>query len=90
MSVSNCARPAFRHNKPGWYAFHGNHVNKMIKEKTRVIVLGDSIVEGLARYPDIWDLLKPFNNVNCGIRGEFHTESSLEGGPSSLPFSLYI
>ena len=43
----------------------------MIKEKARVIVLGDSIVAGLARYLDIWDLLKPSNTVNCGIREDF-------------------
>ena len=88
MSASNCTRPAFRHNKPGWYGFQRNH--KMIKEKARVIFLGDSIVEGLARYPDVWDLLKPFNTVNCGIRGDSIQNLLWRVDHLSLPVSLRV
>ena len=88
--MSNCTRPAFRHNKPGWYGFHRRHVNKMIKECARVIVLGDSIVEGLGRYPDVWDLLKPFNTVNCGIGGDSIQNLLWRVDHLSLPVSLRV
>ena len=39
----------------------------MIRQLARVAILGHSIVEGLARYPAVWnDHLKLFNTVNCG------------------------
>ena len=61
-----------------------------IKEKARVLVLGDSIVEGLARYPDVLDLLKPFNAVNCGIRGDSNQNLfwRVDHFPFQFPFAL--
>ena len=81
MSVSNCTRPAFRH-KPGWYGFHRNHVNKMIKEQARVIVLGDSL-------PKDWlDIL--MYTVNCGIRGDSIQNLLWRVDHLSLPVSLHV
>ena len=63
---------------------------KWVKEKARVIVLVDSIVEGLARYPDVWDLLKSFNTVNCGIRGDSIQNLLWRVDHLSLPVSLRV
>ena len=51
--------------------FFRKSIYKMIRQQARVAILGDSIVEELARYPAVWnDHLKPFNTVNCGIGGD--------------------
>ena len=68
MSVS---KPSFRENKPGWYACHRSHVNSVIRRQAKVILLGDSIMASLSRYPCVWDRhLQPFNTVNCGVGGD--------------------
>ena len=68
--MSHWTKPVFRDNKPRWYAVHRKSIYKMIRQQARVAILGDSIVEGLARYPAVWnDHLKPFNTVNSGIGG---------------------
>ena len=64
-------KPIFRLNKPKYYAMHRSHVNKTIKTQAKVIILGDSIVANLSRYPAVWDNhLLPFNAINCGIGGD--------------------
>ena len=51
--------------------FFRKSIYKMIRQQAQVAILGDSIVEGLARYPAVWNgHLKPFNTVNCGIGGD--------------------
>ena len=63
-------KPSFR-NKPIWYACHRKQVNQIIKRQARVILLGDSLIANLSRYPSVWDRhLKPLNAVNCGIGGD--------------------
>ena len=54
----------------------------MIRQQARVAILGDSIVEGLARYPAVWNNhLKPFNTVNCGIGGDSIQHLLWSGAP---------
>ena len=68
MSIS---KPSFRENKLGWYACHRNHVNSIIRRQAKVLLLGDSILANLARYPSVWDChLQPYNTVNCSIGGD--------------------
>ena len=87
--MSHCTRPTFRDNKPRWYGLHRKSVNKMIRQQARVAILGDSIVDGLARYPAVWnDHLKPFNTVNCGIGGDSIQHLLWRVGHLSLPQSL--
>ena len=73
--------------------FFRKSIYKMIRQQARVAILGDSIVEELARYPAVWnDHLKPFNTVNCSIGGDTiqhllwrvgHLSISLQGGNRS-------
>ena len=66
----SCLQPAAR-DKPGYYACHRRHVYNAIRSQANVIILGDSIAAGLARYPEVWDLhLKPLHAINCGIGGD--------------------
>ena len=66
----SCLQPAPR-DKPGYYACHRRHVNNATRSQANVIILGDSIAAGLARYPEVWDLhLKPLHAINCGIGGD--------------------
>ena len=53
-----------------WYSLHRRQVEKIINNQAEAIILGDSLVAGLSRYPDIWDLFKPHNVINCGIKGD--------------------
>ena len=58
----------------------------MIRQQAQVAILGDSIVEGLARYPAVWnDHLKPFNTVNCGIGGDSIQHLLWRVGHLSIP-----
>ena len=63
--------PSRERKKLGWF---GNHVityQKVSKEQGEVILLGDSIVEYLSRYPSVWDKhLAPLKAINCGLRGD--------------------
>ena len=68
MSLS---KPSFREKKRGWYAWHRIHVNNTIRRQAKVIILGDSLVANLSRYPSVWDHhFRDLNAVNCGIGGD--------------------
>ena len=61
----------------------------MIRQQAQVSILGDSIVEGLARYPAVWnDHLKPFNTVNCGIGGDSIQHLLWRVGHLSIPYVI--
>ena len=63
--------PSFERRKVGWYGSHVRSYQKVSKEQGEVILLGDSIVEYLSRYPSVWDQhLAPVNAINCGLRGD--------------------
>ena len=63
--------PSFERRKVGWYGSHVRSYQKVSKEQEEVILLGDSIVEYLSRYPSVWDQhLAPVNAINCGLRGD--------------------
>ena len=62
---------AIEREKPGWYGQHVQQYHSAIKQQARVVLLGDSIVANLSRYPNVWDHhLEPLNVTNCGIRGD--------------------
>ena len=64
-------KPSFRDTKLRWYASHRGHIKNIIRGQADVILLGDSLVANLSRYPSVWDhYLKPLNAVNCGIVGD--------------------
>ena len=89
--MPTCSRPEFRENKLGWYACHRQHVNKFTRGQAKVVILGDSLVAGLARYPAVWDLhLKPLNTINCGIGGDRIQHALWRATHLSLPESVRV
>ena len=89
--MSHCTKPAFQDNKPRCYALHRNCAHKMIRQQARVAILGNSIVEGLARYPAVWNKhLKPLNTINSGIGGDSIQHLLWRVGHLSLPPSLRV
>ena len=56
--------------KVGWYAAHQRCCNQVALRQAEVILLGDSLVANLCRYPDVWSRHFKSNVVNCGIGGD--------------------
>ena len=57
--------------KPTWYGEHVRTYRNTITKQAEVVLLGDSLVSNLSRYPNVWDHhLAPLNAINCGIRGD--------------------
>ena len=81
--------PSGHDNKSGWYDIHQKHVNLLLNSKTRLVLIGDSIVAGLSRYANIWrTFFKIFDTLNYGIGGD-HTQHVLWHAENvTLPNSL--
>ena len=56
--------------KHGWRDIHNQHVRLLNKIRPETILIGDSIVRGLSRYPKVWN--NSFNDscLNLGIGGD--------------------
>ena len=53
------------------FAFVSKYAPSCTTKQSRVVLLGDSLVANLARYPAVWDEhLYPLHTVNCGIGGD--------------------
>ena len=64
-------RPMSRPTKPTWYGEHARSYQNANAEQTKVVLLRDTLVTNLARYPAVWDHhLAPLHAVNCGIDGD--------------------
>ena len=63
--------PADRASKPGWMAEHEKHSDIAKSSNANVLLIGDSIIKGLSRYPKIWS--RYFNTMkalNFGVGGD--------------------
>ena len=70
-NTSPTTKPLGRDNKAGWYDIHQRHVAMISRRSPRVILCGDSIIAGLARYSEVWGkYFRPLNAINCGIGGD--------------------
>lgn len=70
-STSPSTTPCGRDNKAGWYEIHAKQVAMIAKRRPSVLLCGDSIVAGLARYSTVWNKhFRSLNTVNCGIGGD--------------------
>ena len=70
-------RPMPRPTKPTWYVEHARSLQNTIAEQAKVVLLVDSLVANLARYPAVWDHhLAPLHAVNCGL-GDDRTQNVL-------------
>ena len=68
---SPATTPCTRDNKPGWHAEHEKHVEIAKTSSANVLLIGDSIIQGLARYPKIWTkYFASLKTLNFGIGGE--------------------
>ena len=57
--------------KAGWFGEHVRKYHNAIKKQAEVVLLGDSLVANLSRYPSVWNQhLAPLNAANCGIGGD--------------------
>ena len=52
--VSPACVPSGRY-KPGWYQEHKNNVGMAKTSSAGLLLTGDSIIKGLARFPKIWN-----------------------------------
>ena len=63
--------PTPRNDKHGWYDQFRKHNLLLNKSKAKLLIIGDSLVSNLSRYPEIWR--KYFSNhgaLNFGIAGD--------------------
>ena len=68
---SPATTPSGRDNKIGWYDTHERHVKLARYSQPLVILIGDSIIAGLSRYPQVWNrFFKPWKALNFGIGGD--------------------
>ena len=59
-------RPTERRNKAKQH-----DLNKLLKpSKAKLALVGASIVNGLQRYPDVWQTFTPLGAINLGIGGD--------------------
>ena len=57
--------------KFNWVEYHRNHCFKIKDSKPNTLLLGDSIVAGLSRYPNVWnEYFAQINALNLGIGGD--------------------
>ena len=57
--------------KSNWIEYHRNHSSMIKDTKPDTLLLGDSIVAGLSRYPNIWnEYFAPINGLNVGNGGD--------------------
>lgn len=68
--MSSAAKPASR-DKDGWDAEHNQNVSLTNNADINVVLVGDSIIKGLRRYPRIWrKYFAPLKSLNFGIGGD--------------------
>ena len=71
MESSLAAVPSGRDSRVGWYDTHEIHVRLAGCSRPSVILIGDSIIAGLSRYPQVWNrFFKPWRALNFGIGGD--------------------
>ena len=61
---------AVKRKKITWYRDFVKGYTTISKEQAEVVLLGDSLVANLARYPAVWDHFSKLKAVNCGIGGD--------------------
>ena len=70
MNPTSTSRPSIPsgRNKPGWYAEHDKHVELAKTSRASVLLIGDSLIRGLARYPKVWNqYFSPIKSLNSGL-----------------------
>ena len=69
--MSLASSPRGRDNKHGWYEKHEKLVAITAGSLSSVLLIGDSLVNGLARYHRVWSkYFKPLHALNFGVGGD--------------------
>ena len=89
--TSLASSPMGRDNKHGWYEKHEKLVAIAAGSLSSVLLIGDSLVNGLARYHRVWSkYFKPLRALNFGVGGD-RTQNVLwriENG--EIPLNLQV
>ena len=80
-----------RNNKHGWYEEHEKFVAIATRSQSSVLLVGDSMVKGLARYHRVWsEYFEPLHALNFGVGGDRtqHVLWRTENG--EIPLNLQV
>ena len=89
--TSLASSPMGRDNKHGWYEKHEKLVAIAAGSLSSVLLIGDSLVNGLARYHRVWSkYFKPLRALNFGVGGDRtqHVLWRIEDG--EIPLNLQV
>ena len=89
--TSPASSPIGRDNKHGWYEEHEKLVAIAAGSLSSVLLVGDSLVNGLARYHSVWSkYFKPLRALNFGVGGDRtqHVLRRIENG--EIPLNLQV
>ena len=71
MEISSPVIPVPRNGKLGWYEKFKQHNFLLQESPAKVILIGDSLISNLSRYPDVWkNYFSIHNTLNFGIQGD--------------------
>ena len=63
--------PLSRSYNTNWLNLQNKHCNVISNSNYATLLIGDSLIAGLSRYPNIWRrYFKPLNAINCRIGGD--------------------
>ena len=63
--------PTSRIGKPGWYNKFRDQNSLLCKSSAKILLIGDSIVSNLGKYPEIWkNHSSRHNTLSFGIPGD--------------------
>ena len=83
--------PMGRDNKHGWYEEHEKFVAIATRSLSSVLLVGDSMVKGLARYHRVWSkYFEPLRALNFGVGGDRtqHVLWRIDNG--EIPLNLQV
>ena len=89
--ASPATSPMGRDNKHGWYEEHEKFVATATRSLSSVLLVGDSMVKGLARYHRVWSkYFEPLCALNFGVGGDRtqHVLWRIENG--EIPLNLQV
>ena len=78
-------------NKHGWHEEHEKFVEIAARSLSSVLLVGDSLVNGLARYHRVWSkYFEPLRALNFGVGGDRtqHVLWRIENG--EIPLNLQV
>ena len=89
--TSPASSPMGCDNKQGWYEEHEKFVAIATRSLSSVLLVGDSLVNGLARYHRVWSkYFEPLHALNFGVGGDRaqHVLWRIENG--KIPLNLQV